>query len=72
MIIAQNAGLGFGVTGTIKSTGAGIMACLFVEISEMREVISVDISYDPEDNSLFLVTLERTLEGVVQELFRSC
>ncbi|MEC8278031.1 MAG: hypothetical protein VXZ96_02500 [Myxococcota bacterium] len=67
MIIAQNAGMSFGVTGTVKSTGTGIMASVFfVEVSEMREVISVDIPYDPEDNTLFLVTLERTLEGVVQ------
>ena len=67
LIIAQNAGTAFEVTGTVKSTGAGIVATVFfVEVSEMREVISLDIPYNPEDPALFLVTLERTLEGVVQ------
>ena len=57
MIIAQNAGMSFGVTGTVKSTGTGIMASVFfVEVSEMREVISVDIPYDPEDNTLLRVS----------------
>jgi hypothetical protein len=67
MIISQNSGVVFGVTGTLKSTPSGVLATIvFVEASEMREVISIDIPYDSEDTALFTVTLERTLEGVVQ------
>lgn len=70
MIIAQNADLGYAMTGTLKTTPSGVVASVyFVETSEMREVVSVDIPYSSEEQDIFVVTLERTLVGVLQGRF---